>query len=176
MVVSKKVLSLRGSISDRGNHRLLHSVRNDSIKKKKFTLQAPAPKWMSFIAGVLAIVIVAQLLPSIFDPRFAEGAYTTSTTDTDGNTHLGSNTVNETYYYDTTQDSDSGTQQKLGVDPNWKNGVVRRSYALDFDGTTDFASVPDSSSLNLTTTFTVEGWIKRDSSGGNWSIFDPGGR
>ncbi|MFH2085857.1 MAG: phage integrase N-terminal SAM-like domain-containing protein, partial [bacterium] len=48
----------------------------------------------------------------------------TSTTDNAGNTYLGSNTVNDTYYYDRTKDSAPQVQVELGIDPNWYNGVT----------------------------------------------------
>ena len=38
--------------------------------------------------------------------------------------------------------------------------------ALDFDGTDDYASIPDSDSLDLTTTYTLECWFKADGFGG----------
>ena len=48
----------------------------------------------------------------------------TSTTDNDGQTYLGSNTVNDQYYYDRTKDSSPAVQVELGIDPNWYNGVT----------------------------------------------------
>jgi len=49
----------------------------------------------------------------------------TSTTDNYGNTYLGSNTVNDIYFYDRThRDSTPEVQAELGVDPNWYNGVT----------------------------------------------------
>ncbi len=58
--------------------------------------------------------------------------YATSTTDNAGNTYLGSNTVNKTFYYDRTVgagssrpgDSSPAVQVELGIDPNWYNGVT----------------------------------------------------
>ncbi len=48
----------------------------------------------------------------------------TSTTDNDGQTYLGSNTVNDTFYYDRSQDSTPEVLVELGIDPNWYNGVT----------------------------------------------------
>ncbi len=50
-------------------------------------------------------------------------------------------------------------QQKLGIDPNWGNGIVRQSYSLDFDGTDDYVKVGDDNSLDITQG-TVEMWAK----------------
>lgn len=50
--------------------------------------------------------------------------YSTSTTDNDGQTYLGSNTVNDMYYYDRAKDSVPEVLVELGIDPNWYNGVT----------------------------------------------------
>jgi len=108
------------------------------------------------IAATLAIVsLILGMFPQAVD--IAQGAYSTSTTDADGNAHLGSNTVNDTYYYDTTQDSNAATQQQLGVDPNWKSGVVRKSYAHSHDGG-DYSL--KTGVTNLTSVYTAELWFK----------------
>lgn len=117
------------------------------------------PAWVSFLCGVLLLGLVANYF-SLTRPDAALGAYTTSTSDADGNTHLGSNTVNDTYLYDRTQDSNESTQQALGVDPNWANGVTRKSSALKFDGSNDYVSIPDNSSLEGFSQMTACSWIK----------------
>jgi cytoskeletal protein CcmA (bactofilin family) len=50
--------------------------------------------------------------------------YNTATNDNDGQAYLGSNTVNDIYYYDRTRDSSPDVQVELGIDPNWYNGVT----------------------------------------------------
>jgi hypothetical protein len=54
------------------------------------------------------------------------GGQTLSTgeTDNDGQTYLGSNTVNDIYYYDRSKDSVPEVLVELGIDPNWYNGVT----------------------------------------------------
>ncbi len=113
-----------------------------------------------FSAGLAVALIVLLIFgPYSLRPQFAQGAYTTSTTDADGNAHLASNTVNDTYFYDTTQDSGPATQQILGVDPNWPNGVVRESYALKYDGSTQYAAKTSFSGTPSAAPFTIEAWI-----------------
>ena len=70
---------------------------------------------------------------------------TTASYDTDGNQHLGSNNVNDVYFYDREQD--------------------QFSYALDFDGSNDYVTVSDDDSLTFATggvdeAFTFEAWVK----------------
>lgn len=48
----------------------------------------------------------------------------TSTTDNDTHTYLGSNTVTDMYYYDRSKDSTPEVLVELGIDPNWYNGVT----------------------------------------------------
>ncbi|HSI21374.1 MAG TPA: LamG domain-containing protein, partial [Verrucomicrobiae bacterium] len=95
--------------------------------------------WISRIAfhGTAAALILALIIPIQSLDILAAGVYTSSATDADGNTFLAHNTVNDTAYYDTTQDSSPEVQRQLGVDPNWPNGVTRKSSALKFDGTDD---------------------------------------
>lgn len=50
--------------------------------------------------------------------------YNSSTSDNDGQTYLGSNTVNDIYYYDRSRDSSPEVLVELGIDPNWYNGVT----------------------------------------------------
>lgn len=128
-------------------------------RSKLLQPQKPKPAWMSFLAGVLLLGLVANYF-SLTRPSAALGAYTTSTTDADGVAHLGSNGVNDTFFYDTTKDSDPATQQQLGVDPNWRQGITRKSYALSYDGSSDLANVAYSASLNITSAITLEAWIK----------------
>ena len=51
-------------------------------------------------------------------------------TDTAGNSYLGANDANDVYYYDRTQDGETGHDStpsvlvNLGTDPNWYNGVT----------------------------------------------------
>jgi len=92
---------------------------------------------------------------------FASGVYTSSAVDGDGNTLLSSNTVNDTQTYDTSQDSSPATQQQLGVDPNWTNGVTRQSGALRFDGSNDYVSTAYNSAYDFGAgaVFTVSAWV-----------------
>ncbi len=115
---------------------------------------------MSFVAGCLAIALFTTLFP-LSQVKYAEGAYSTSTTDADGNTHLLSNTVNDTTYYDRTKDSSEASLQQQGIDPNWANGVVRESYGLKFDGSNDYVTIADSTTLSPGTgDYTIELWFK----------------
>ncbi len=50
--------------------------------------------------------------------------YNTATNDNDGQAYLGSNTVNDIYYYDRSKDSTPEVLVELGIDPNWYNGVT----------------------------------------------------
>jgi hypothetical protein len=110
-------------------------------------------------AVLLVFAIIIGTIPNLSSP--VSGAYTSSSTDADGNTHLASNTVNDTTLYDTSQDSSPDTQQQLGIDPNWQNGITRKSSALKFDGSDDYVTIPDSESLRPGSgSYTVEMWIK----------------
>jgi VCBS repeat-containing protein len=61
--------------------------------------------------------------------------------------------------YDGSSISNNGTT--TGV---WESGKTG-TYALSLDGSTQSASVPDDDSLDLTTAFTIAGWIKPGKSG-----------
>ncbi len=140
-------------------------MKRQPFLKQTISIPKPRPAWIAFIAGCLIVALTATLFPPS-RVNYAEGAYSTSTTDADGNTHLASNTVNDTNFYDRTQDSSSSTLQQLGTDPNWANGVVRNSHALKFDGSNDYVTIADSTSLSPGTgDHTVEGWFKTSSSG-----------
>lgn len=105
---------------------------------------------------VIMLTVIAPL-PGVQD--FAYGSFLTTTTDADGVAHLASNTVNAINYYDTTKDAAPDQQQQLGVDPNWKNGVVRKSYGLQYNGTNHYVQVADSTSLKPDNAITVEAWF-----------------
>jgi hypothetical protein len=108
---------------------------------------------------VLILLIVFGLIPQSSEPTF--GAYSTDSRDADNNAHLASNTVNDTTLYDTSQDSSADTQQQLGIDPNWANGISRKSSALKYDGSNDYVTVANPSSLEYAnSTFTVDLWFK----------------
>jgi len=69
--------------------------------------------------------------------------------------------------------ADSSVFGNDGTLPNmagneWTNGVV--DGALEFDGTDDYVSVPNSSSLQLTSALTMAGWIKADSWGSGTDV------
>jgi|GEM_PF-3084303 len=121
--------------------------------------------WISHGGTVVVVGVLSLLL--IFSSStlsaFASGVYTSSASDADGNNLLSSNTVNDTQTYDTSQDSSTTTQQQLGVDPNWSNGVTRQSGALRFDGSNDYVAMPSGTQTALSfpnTTFTASAWIK----------------
>ncbi len=115
--------------------------------------------------GRVSLVVVGLLIFSLLlstapqASNIAYGAYSTSTTDADGNTHLGNNTVQDTYFYDRTQDSSAATQQQLGVDPNWANGVSRRSHAVQFQQNQKQYGATGSNFPNITSAFTLEAWV-----------------
>ncbi|MFQ6061968.1 MAG: hypothetical protein ACE5J9_02170, partial [Methanosarcinales archaeon] len=52
--------------------------------------------------------------------------------------------------------------------PNHNNGIIHGAtwtkgkfgYALQFDGKNDYVQVPDSASLDITDTITIEAWVK----------------
>jgi hypothetical protein len=69
--------------------------------------------------------------------------------------------------------ADSSVFGNDGTLPNmagneWTNGTV--GGALEFDGTDDYVSVPNSSSLQLTSALTMAGWIKADSWGSGTDV------
>lgn len=75
------------------------------------------------------------------------------TTDSSGNVNTGTVTIGAT-----------GTQTTTAQ--AWSNGATGRfGNSLNFDGTDDYISVPDSSSLQLATSLTVEAWFKTSSAG-----------
>lgn len=47
--------------------------------------------------------------------------------------------------------------------------------AVSFDGVNDLVRVPDSNSLDVGDTFTLEGWVKRTSTSGSQTLFNKGG-
>jgi hypothetical protein len=118
---------------------------------------------------VLILLIVFGLIPQSSEPTF--GAYSTDSRDADNNAHLASNTVNDTTLYDTSQDSSADTQQQLGVDPNWANGITRKSSALKFDGSNDFVNVPQAGLQFNSSSITEEAWVKLNTIGINQRIF-----
>ncbi len=69
--------------------------------------------------------------------------------------------------------ADSSVFGNDGTLPNmagneWTNGTV--GGALEFDGTDDYVSVPNSSSLQLTSALTMAGWIKANSWGSGTDV------
>lgn len=77
--------------------------------------------------------------------------YDSSTSDNDGQTYLGGNTVNDQYYYDRSRDSSPEVLVELGIDPNWYNGVT-------LSVATSSATYPQTGTLadknpNLTTSY-----------------------
>jgi len=81
------------------------------------------------------------------------GGQTLSTgeTDNDGQTYLGSNTVNDVYYYDRSKDSSPEVLVELGIDPNWYNGVTL-SVATSSAQYSQAGTLADKNP-NLTTTY-----------------------
>ncbi len=57
--------------------------------------------------------------------------YDSSATDNAGNTYLGANTTTDIFYYDRTLDSSPDILTKLGIDPNWYNGVTLAQVATN---------------------------------------------
>jgi hypothetical protein len=62
----------------------------------------------------------------------------------------------------------TGTLTNMDSATDWVDGKVGR--ALDFDGTDDYISIADSTSLNPTTAYTVTGWVKFDSLASQYGI------
>ncbi|MBP9702489.1 tail fiber domain-containing protein [Candidatus Woesebacteria bacterium] len=81
------------------------------------------------------------------------GGQTLSTgeTDNDGQAYLGSNTVNDMYYYDRAKDSVPEVLVELGIDPNWYNGVTL-SVATGSASYSQSGTLADKNP-NLTTTY-----------------------
>ena len=127
------------------------------------------PALSTALVGVLIVTLIFLSSPS--GQAFAAGVYTSSATDANGNTLLYNNTVGDTQYYDTTKDSSATTQQSLGVDPNWQNGVVRKTGALYFDGSNDLvdAGNPSNNALAFGTgSFSYGLWVKPTTNIGTW--------
>ena len=132
-------------------------------------------------SGIVGILIVSLIfLSSPTGQAFAAGVYTSSATDANGNTLLANNTVNDTQAYDTAQDSSAATQQQLGIDPNWSNGVTAKNAALKFDGSNDYvdAGNPSNGALAFGAgSFSYGLWVKPTSNVGTWDmpLFKGGG-
>ena len=63
-----------------------------------------------------------------------------------------------------------GNDGQLGAtphDPSWAAGKF--ASALQFNGTNNWVQVPDSASLGITDSITVEAWVKPDSFNTNWN-------
>lgn len=114
-------------------------------------------KMISATVSLIIAGLIIGMMPAASNR--ALGAYSTTATDADGNTLLGSDAVNKTQLYERSTDSSPESQQQMGIDPNWANGVSRRSYALKYDGSNDSVSAADSTSLSLTSSFTLEAWF-----------------
>ncbi|MBU1940518.1 MAG: hypothetical protein KKC68_01980 [Candidatus Thermoplasmatota archaeon] len=54
------------------------------------------------------------------------------------NSQLSGTAINDVYIYDTTADSSSADQVTLGIDPNWRNGVVKTTGTIN---TTDSGNI-----------------------------------
>jgi hypothetical protein len=65
----------------------------------------------------------------------------------------------------TATDSAGSNNGSLQGDPQWTTGKI--GGALDFDGSGDYVSVPDNSSLDLTS-FTITAWIYADGTPDDW--------
>ena len=129
---------------------------------KKLSKLHPALKLGGGLLPVLvAVLIVSLVAHTVLPPEFAlaSGIYTNATTDADGNTHLAANNVTTTSTYDLATDSDSATQQQIGTDPNWDNGITRQSGAVKFDGTDDYVQGA-TGNISGTGDFTAEAWIR----------------
>lgn len=72
---------------------------------------------------------------------------------------------------DTSGNGNSGTWNGTGA-AHYVAGKVGKGGG--FDGSTDYVSVPDSSSLNVSTNFTVSGWVKNVNGVGTPVIYDSG--
>ncbi len=59
-----------------------------------------------------------------------------------------------------------------GSTSNWVTGRIGR--ALNFDGSDDYVSVADSTALDVSTSFTMSGWVKLAATGEDSAIFDSG--
>jgi DNA-binding transcriptional MerR regulator len=78
--------------------------------------------------------------------------YNTATNDNDGQAYLGSDTVNDTFYYDRAKDSTPEVLVELGIDPNWYNGVTL-SVATTSAQFSQNSTVPYDKNPNLTTSY-----------------------
>ncbi len=132
-------------------------------------LKIVIPALTTALVGILIFTLIFLSSPS--GQAFAAGVYTSSATDANGNTLLTSNTVHDVQNYDTTKDSSATTQQSLGVDPNWSNGVVRKAGALYFDGSNDLVDAGNPSNAALafgTGSFSYGLWVKPTTNIGSW--------
>ncbi len=68
---------------------------------------------------------------------------------------------------DSSDFGNDGTLPEMTGD-EWTNGIV--GGALDFDGTNDYVSVPNSSSLQITSALTMAGWIKAEGWGSGTDV------
>src|SRR3989339_414710 len=77
-------------------------------------------------------------IPPVSEWQFEEGAGSTAA-DTSGNSNTGT----------------------LYNSPQWVEGAVG-NYAIAFDGLNTYVSVPDNTTLDITTSITLESWVKTD--------------
>jgi Concanavalin A-like lectin/glucanases superfamily len=121
--------------------------------------------WGTLTTVLVGVLIVAIVTSSQTPSVSAAGIYSTSTKDADGNSYLANtNTVADTFAYDTAKDSSPDVQQQLGIDPNWKNGVTQRSYAYSFDGSATSMYSNNSKLETAAVTanqISIEGWVNQ---------------
>ncbi|HSI20580.1 MAG TPA: LamG domain-containing protein [Verrucomicrobiae bacterium] len=142
----------------------------------------PDQAWRSWISRLSLNALVIALVFGLIIPIqsldiLASGVYTSSATDADGNTYLASDTVNDTTVYDAASDASANTLRGMGVDPNWRNGVTRKSGALRFDGTDDSVTTTNNASIQGSlASGTASVWFNRNSTDSNiHQVYDVAG-
>jgi hypothetical protein len=128
--------------------------------------------WDRYFNGLVDEIRISDIA------RYTTTSFTPQTTafSTDGNTvglwHIDEG-VGTTANDETANDNDGTISGPVWAGPTWVDGK-NGGTALDFDGTDDYVSVPDSGSLDITGEITLEGWIKPSAvyTGGDWKYDD----
>jgi hypothetical protein len=95
--------------------------------------------------------------------HFDEGQGTRAYDSSGNNNHGTLTNMATTAWVNSQNDRDQSalSQQTLGIDPNWGNGVSRKNYSLSYDGTGDYLTTSVNSDFTFGTneSFTVDFWI-----------------
>jgi hypothetical protein len=113
------------------------------------------------LTGLTVVMVIVAVLTTTAIPQaaLANGIFTTSTVDSDGASLLDSNTVLGTTTYDATTERPDQLAA-VGVDPNWRSGVTRRSSGVYMTNAVTASTGANDIVLN-DKSFTVEAWYRR---------------